>query len=92
MDDTEECDPPRKGECNMTERVMLVIFIIGFCMSEGLPFLQEFCGIRINGHGIFHIIHGLLTSDCAEVVEGLENVVEENDASPDNVEIKTVSD
>ena len=92
---TDDCPTHEdKGKCSMTERVMLVVFIVGFCMSEGLPFIEEFCGIKINGHGIFHIVHGLLTSDCHEVVEGLEVVIEEADDPGDSngLDMKTVSD
>ena len=60
---------------SIAERTALIVSIIGFFISEALPFIERCFGIQLDGHGIFHIIHGLLKSDCGEIQEGVEDIV-----------------
>lgn len=74
-----DCDTDTKN-CSWQDNIAFWIMVIVAITSEGLPFISEFCGVKVNGHGIFHILHGLYFSDCKEVQEGLETIVIETES------------
>lgn len=61
-----------KSGTSVAERATMICAIIAFVISECLPFLEKFFGCEVNGNGIFHLIHGLITSDCKEVEQAID--------------------
>jgi len=63
------------------ENTYLLLTVIAFALSELLPFVEEFCGVKIEGNGLLHIIKALLTKDYAGVQEGIVDMLEETEQS-----------